>query len=53
MGKLIKVKELDGKKVGEKEEGSMKGNISVLNPEKSEIAQRLKIEEKGYYSVKG
>ena len=53
MGKLIKVKELDGKKVADKEEGTLKGNIVALNPEKSEIAKRLKISEKGFYSVKG
>ncbi len=53
MGKIIKVKEMDGKKVTDKDEGSTKGNIVIINPEKSEIAQRLKITEKGFYSVKG
>lgn len=52
MGKIIKVKELDGKKV-EREEGTLKGNIVAINPEKSEVAKRLKITEKGFYSVKG
>lgn len=53
MGKIVKVKDLDGKKSAEKEDGSLKGNISVLNSEKSEIAKRLKITERGFYSVKG
>ena len=31
---------------------SFKGRISVLNPEKSEIAQKLRIKEKGSFAVK-
>ena len=53
MAKIIKVRELDGKKVVDKENSTgLKGNIVVLKPEESEIAQRLKITEKGSYSIK-
>jgi DNA-directed RNA polymerase subunit E" len=31
---------------------SFKGRIIVLNPEKSEIAQKLKIKGKGNYAIK-
>ena len=31
---------------------SFKGRIHVLNPEKSEIAQKLNIKEKGNYAIK-
>lgn len=31
---------------------SWKGRVVVLNPEKSEIAQKLKIREKGIYAIK-
>ncbi len=31
---------------------SWKGRILILNPEQSEIAQKLKIKEKGAYAIK-
>ena len=31
---------------------SFKGRIVVLNPEKSEIAQKLKLKEKGNFAIK-
>ncbi len=31
---------------------SWKGKIVILNPEQSEIAQKLKISEKGTYAIK-
>ena len=31
---------------------SFKGRIVVLNPEKSEIAQKLKIKDKGNFAIK-
>jgi len=31
---------------------SWKGRVVILNPEKSEVAQKLKIKEKGVYAVK-
>ena len=31
---------------------SFKGRIEVLNPEKSEIAQKLNIKEKGNFAIK-
>lgn len=29
-----------------------KGKIEVINPEKSELAEKLNIKEKGYYAIK-
>ena len=53
MAKVHKIKELDGKQVATKEETeSLRGKIVILNPEQSEIAQRLEIKEKGVYGVK-
>ncbi len=31
---------------------SFKGKVYILNPEKSEIAQRLKIKDKGDFAIK-
>ena len=31
---------------------SWKGRVLILNPEQSEIAQKLKIKEKGAYAIK-
>tara|TARA_Y100000310_G_C20130383_1_gene555596 strand:+ start:178 stop:372 length:195 start_codon:yes stop_codon:yes gene_type:complete len=31
---------------------SWKGKVAILNPEKSEIAKKLKITEKGTYAIK-
>ena len=31
---------------------SWKGRIEIVNPEKSEIAQQLKLAEKGIYTIK-
>ena len=31
---------------------SFKGKIEIINPEKSELAQHLKINKKGIYSIK-
>jgi DNA-directed RNA polymerase subunit E" len=31
---------------------SWKGKVIILNPEKSEVAQKLKINEKGAYAIK-
>lgn len=31
---------------------SFKGRIAVLNPEKSEIAKKLKLKEKGNFAIK-
>lgn len=31
---------------------SWKGRVVILNPEQSEIAQKLKIKEKGVYAIK-
>ena len=31
---------------------SFRGKVTVLNPEQSEIAQRLNIKEKGEYAIK-
>ena len=31
---------------------SFKGRVVILNPEKSEIAQRLKLKDKGNFAVK-
>jgi len=31
---------------------SFKGKISIINPEQSELAQKLKIKEKGEYAIK-
>lgn len=53
MAKIIRVRDLEGKKVSTKEESEgLKGNIVVLNAEKSEIAKNLKITENGAYSMK-
>ena len=54
MSHTVKVKELDGKRVATKEETErLRGNIVILDPEKSEIAKSLKITEKGVYGTKG
>lgn len=53
MVRAIKVRDLDGKKVATKEDSEgLKGNVVVLEPEKSEIAKHLKINEKGVYGFK-
>jgi DNA-directed RNA polymerase subunit E" len=31
---------------------TFKGRVIILNPEKSEIAQKLKLKEKGQYAIK-
>ncbi len=54
MARAIKVRDLDGKKSLSKEESEgLKGNLIVLDPEKSEIAKNLNIAEKGAYAMKG
>lgn len=53
MAKVIKVKDLEGKKLLSKVDSEgLRGNIVVLNPESSEIAEHLKITEKGAYALK-
>jgi RNA polymerase subunit RPABC4/transcription elongation factor Spt4 len=52
MGKIIKLREIDGKNTSTKEEKEKtKGTIIILNPEESEVAKSLKIKEKGIYGV--
>ncbi len=56
--KIIKIAELDGKKVASKEETeSLRGKIIILNTKideagESEIAKNLDIKEKGVYGIK-
>lgn len=54
MAKAYKILEVDGSKVKEKQElpAGLKGKVIVLNPEQSEIAKNLEIQEKGIYSLK-
>lgn len=54
MARAVRAKDLDGKKLLKKEDREgLRGNIVILNPEKSEIAKHLKVDEKGAYSLKG
>ena len=56
--KIVKITELDGKKVASKEETeSLRGKIIVLNTNidgagESEIVKNLDIKEKGVYGIK-
>ena len=50
--KIVKVRDIEGKKVEIEGQVSLKGNIVVLNPEQSEIAKNLGITEKGSYATR-
>ena len=53
MARTVKIKDLNGKNlVGKEEIASLRGRIVVLNPEESEIAKNLGIEEKGIFGAR-
>lgn len=53
MSRAVKIRELDGKNVIAKgETESLRGRVTVINPEESEIAKNLGIKEKGVYGIK-
>jgi RNA polymerase subunit RPABC4/transcription elongation factor Spt4 len=53
MSRAIKVKDLKGKKLLSKSESEgLRGNVVVLDAEKSEIAKHLDIKENGGYAIK-
>ena len=53
MSRAVKKRELDGKILLSKDElAVLRGTLIILDPEKSEIANRLEIKEKGVYGLK-
>ena len=53
MSRAVKIKDLEDKNLVKKEELQvLRGRVFVLNPEESEIAQHLKIKEKGIFGLR-
>ncbi|MFH1425480.1 MAG: hypothetical protein ABIG28_01980 [archaeon] len=53
MSRAVKVKELDGKNVANKEEkAALRSTVVILNEEESEIAKNLQIKEKGFFGMR-
>lgn len=53
MSRAVKKKDFSGKTLVDKEQqAQLRGTIIILDPEQSEIAQKLQIKEKGIYGMK-
>lgn len=53
MEKIQKTADLNGKNLVTKDEASrLRGKITILNPEESEIAKNLGIKEKGIFGAR-